>query len=284
MKKVLSLLLTLVLTISLVTVLAACGKKKTTTGAITTKKVEKIVVGMECDYAPFNWSESTKSETNVAISNIPGAYAEGYDVQMAKKIAQALGKKLEIKALAWDALIPSLQNGEIDLIIAGMSPTEERKESISFTEGYYTSTHVMLIKNGSEYASATKLEDFAGAKVAGQLGTIYADLVPQAVAKGAIAGNNLDTVPLLVNNIKNNVIDATIVEKPVAIGLCAADDTLDYVEFEAGFGFEVALEDIMVSIGVRKNYSEIEAINTALAAITTADRDQMMAEAVEKNS
>ena len=239
---------------------------------------------MECDYAPFNWTENSKTETNVAISNVPGAYAEGYDVQMSKKIAEALGKKLEIKALAWDALIPSLKNGEIDMIVAGMSPTEERKESISFTEGYYTSTHVMLIKNGSKYASATKLSDFKDAKVAGQLGTIYADLVPQAVAAGAVAGTDLDTVPALVNNIKNNVLDATIVEKPVAQGLCAADDTLDFVEFEAGQGFTVAVEDVMVSIGVRKDCTFIDAINAALANISEDQRTEMMLAAVTKNS
>lgn len=280
MKKVLNLLLALVLTLSLVVVLAACGKKSIP----GTKKEGVLVVGMECDYAPFNWTETTASDTNIPISNVSGAYAEGYDVQMARKIAKELNLTLEIKALSWDALIPSLKNGEIDMIVAGMSPTEERKKSISFTEGYYTSTHVMIIKNGSKYASATKLSDFAGAKVAGQLNTIYADLVPQAVAAGAIAGTDLDTVPALINNIKNDVIDATIVEKPVAQGLCAADDTLDYVEFSQGNGFTVAEEDVMVSIGVRKECNFIDKINAALAKISTAERDQMMLTAVQKNS
>ena len=280
MKKVLSLLLTLVLTLSLVAVLAACGKK----GIPGTKKEGVLVVGMECDYAPFNWTETTSSDTNIPISNVSGAYAEGYDVQMAIKIAKALNLTLEIKALSWDALIPSLKNGEIDMIVAGMSPTEERKKSISFTEGYYTSTHVMIIKNGSAYSSATKLSDFAGAKVAGQLNTIYADLVPQAVKAGAIAGTDLDTVPALINNIKNGVIDATIVEKPVAQGLCAADDSLDFVEFSEGNGFTVAKEDVMVSIGVRKECNFIDKINEALSKITEEQRNEMMLEAVLKNS
>lgn len=280
MKKVLSLLLTLVLTISLVVVLAACGKKKIP-GTI---KEGTLVVGMECDYAPFNWTESNQSETNVPISNVSGAYAEGYDVQMSKKIAAALNLKLEIKSLSWDSLIPSLQNGTIDMIVAGMSPTAKRMESISFTEGYYTSTHVMVIKNGSTYSSATQLSDFAGARVAGQTGTIYADLVPQAVAKGAIAGTDMNTVPQLVNQIKNGVIDATIVEKPVAQGLCAADDTLDFVEFEAGKGFTVALEDVMVSIGIRKECNFIDKINAALANISETERNEMMFTAVQMNS
>ena len=280
MKKVLSLVLTLVLTISLGLVLAACGKKSIP----GTKKEGVLVVGMECDYAPFNWTETSKTDSNVPISNVSGAYAEGYDVQMSKKIAEALNLKLEIKSLTWDALIPSLKNGTIDMIIAGMSPTEERKKSISFTEGYYTSTHVMVVKNGSSYASATKLSDFSGAKVAGQTGTIYADLVPQAVAKGAIAGTDMNTVPQLVNQIKQGILDATIVEKPVAQGLCAADDTLDFVEFASGEGFNVAIEDVMVSIGVRKECNFIDKINAALANIDENARTAMMLEAVTKNS
>ena len=280
MKKVFSLILTLFLTLSLAVVLVACGKKSIP----GTKKKGVLVVGMECDYAPFNWTETTKTDTNIPISNVSGAYAEGYDVQMSVKIAKALNLTLEIKSLTWDALIPSLKNGTIDMIIAGMSPTEERKKSISFTEGYYTSTHVMVIKNGSSYASATKLSDFSGAKVAGQIGTIYADLVPQAVAKGAIAGTDMNTVPQLVNQIKQGILDATIVEKPVAQGLCAADDTLDFVEFASGEGFNVAIEDVMVSIGVRKECNFIDKINAALANIDEDARTAMMLEAVTKNS
>ena len=170
------------------------------------------------------------------------------------------------------------------MIIAGMSPTEERKKSISFTEGYYTSTYVMIIKNGSTYSSATQLSDFKDAKVAGQTGTIYADLVPQAVAAGAIAGTDMNTVPQLVNQIKQGILDATIVEKPVAQGICAADDSLDFVEFSEGNGFTVAKEDVMVSIGVRKECNFIDKINEALSKITEEQRNEMMLEAVLKNS
>lgn len=280
MKKVLNLLLTLVLTLSLVVVLAACGKKKIP----GTKKEGVLVVGMECDYAPFNWTETKASDTNIPISNVAGAYAEGYDVQMAKKIAKELNLALEIKSLTWDALIPSLKNGTIDMIIAGMSPTEERKKSISFTEGYYTSTHVMVVKSDSKYTTATQLSDFKDATVAGQTGTIYADLVPQAVAAGAKAGTDMNTVPQLVNQIKQGILDATIVERPVAQGLVAADNTLAYVEFAEGKGFNVAIEDVMVSIGIRQECNFTDKINAALAKISTAERDQMMLTAVQKNS
>lgn len=265
MKKIILVLL-LVLTLGLF----ACGEEET----------GKFVVGMECGYAPFNWTETEKTDTNVPISNLgEGAYAEGYDVQVAKIIAEELGLELEIKALAWDALIQNLNTGGIDMIIAGMSPTEERLQSIDFTVSYYESTHVLLVKKDSPYANATTLAGFAGAKVIGQTGTIYADLVPQAVAAGAVAGNNLATVPLIVAAILNGTVDATIVEEPVAMGICAQYSNLKYVVLTDGF--EVAEEDKVVSIGVRKGYELTEDINKVLEEVLTESvRAQLMEQAI----
>ena len=274
MKKLLSILCLL---FSIV-LLTACGNTDLT--GVKTEGV--LVVGMECDYAPFNWTETTKTDSNVAISNVSGAYAAGYDVEIAKIIANELGLTLEIKQLKWDGLIPALKNGEIDLIIAGMSPTEERKMSIDFTEGYYRSTHVVLVNKDSKYATATTMEEFAGASIAGQINTIYADLVPQLVAKGAVAGQNLQTVPALVTSLKNGIIDGTILEEPVAIGLCAANPSLTYVKFANGF--DVAEEDVLVSIGVRKGFDLTSQINEILASITEATRNDIMSYAVSMSS
>ena len=147
---------------------SSCGQTQT---GLTTEGV--LVVGMECAYAPFNWTETEDTESNVEISNIPGAYADGYDVQVAKIIAEELNLELQVKALEWGALINNLNTGGIDLIIAGMSPTPERLESIDFTNMYYESTHVMLVeKSNTKYASATCLDDFKDAVVIGQTGTI----------------------------------------------------------------------------------------------------------------
>lgn len=264
MKKIILVLL-LVLTLGLF----ACNEEK---GG-------KFVVGMECGYAPFNWTETEKTDTNVPISNLTGAYAEGYDVQVAKIIAEELGLELEIKALAWDALIQNLNTGGIDMIIAGMSPTEERLQSIDFTVSYYESTHVMLVKKDSPYANATKLSDFAGATVIGQTGTIYADLVPQVVAAGATAGNNLATVPQIVAVILRGDVHATIVEEPVAKGICSQYSELKYIVLTDGF--EVADEDKIVSIGVRKNYELTDQINEVLEnVITESVRAQLMEQAI----
>jgi putative lysine transport system substrate-binding protein/putative lysine transport system permease protein len=125
------------------------------------------------------------------------------------------------------------------------------------------------------------MEDFTGAKVAGQINTLYADLVPQLVAKGAVKGEDLKTVPQLVQNLKAGVIDGTILEEPVAIGLCAANSELSYVKFAQGF--DVAEEDVLVSIGVRKGYEHTAKINEILASISEQTRTEIMGEAVEKN-
>ena len=255
---------------------SSCGQTQT---GLTTEGV--LVVGMECAYAPFNWTETEDTPSNVAISNLPGAYADGYDVQVAKIIAEELNLELQVKALEWGALINNLNTGGIDLIIAGMSPTAERLESIDFTDMYYESTHVMLLeKSNTKYASATSLDDFKDAVVIGQTGTIYADLVEQAVAHGSIAGTNLTTVPLIVNEIINGETDATILEEPVAMGIVSQNPDLMYVKLTEG-GFTVADEDRIVSIGVRKGFELTENINNVLSTKLTAEvRASLMENAI----
>lgn len=106
-------------------------------------------VGMECAYAPFNWTDVNEPSLGaVAISSegSEGMYANGYDVQIAQYIANKLGMKLEIQAITWDGLLPALQSGTVDAIIAGMSPTAEREEQIDFTDVYYSSNLVIIYK------------------------------------------------------------------------------------------------------------------------------------------
>lgn len=264
-----------------ITSLAGCGTEVNT--QLATEGV--LVVGMECAYAPFNWTETTKTDSNVAIANVSGAYADGYDVQVAKIIADELGLELQIKALDWGALINNLNTDGIDAIIAGMSPTPERLESIDFTSSYYESTHVLLVQQSSSYASATSLDDFSGARVIGQTGTLYASLVPQVVEHGAIAGVDLNTVPEIVNAIIHGTVDATILEEPVAKGIVAqyanSSTPLTYVKLTNG-GFTVADEDRIVSIGVRKGFVLTEQINDVLTNVITSDvRNQLMEQAIE---
>ena len=131
-------LVTLILAVAMMlTLFTSCSKIDATMDVENVQINGQLVVGMECAYAPYNWTTSTPSNTTVPISNSPGSYADGYDVQIAKLIAADLGVDLVIKAIEWDGLIPALESGEIDMIIAGMSPTEQRKLSIDFSDTYF---------------------------------------------------------------------------------------------------------------------------------------------------
>ena len=125
---------------------AGCGNNSDTKASDLekVKSAGKIIVGMECAYAPYNWSQTSENEYTVKVQD--GLYADGYDIQIAKKVADSLGVSLEIKPIEWNGLLSALDSGQIDLIIAGMSPTEERKLSIDFTDTYYDSNLVMVVK------------------------------------------------------------------------------------------------------------------------------------------
>jgi ABC-type amino acid transport substrate-binding protein len=141
---------------------------------------DKLYVGLECAYAPFNFTQIDDSNGAVQIYDakgnpVAGKYANGYDVMIAKKIAADMGKELVIVKLEWDALIPALKAGTINMIIAGMSPTAERKLSIDFSDEYYTSQLVVVVRKDGKYASAKTLDDLKGANITAQQGTFHLD-------------------------------------------------------------------------------------------------------------
>lgn len=106
-----------------------------------------LKIGMECAYEPYNWTDvDGKSYGAVPISGEgkQGLFANGYDVQVAQYVANKLGLKLEIYAIDWESLLPALESGAIDAIVAGMSPTAERAAQIDFTNTYYESNLVII--------------------------------------------------------------------------------------------------------------------------------------------
>lgn len=108
-----------------------------------------LKVGMECAYEPYNWTEmssGTLGEVAISGEGKDGLFANGYDVQVAQYVANKLGLKLEIYAIEWDSLLPALEAGTIDAIVAGMSPTEDREKVIDFTNTYYESNLVIITK------------------------------------------------------------------------------------------------------------------------------------------
>ena len=113
-----------------------------------------LTIAMECAYAPYNWAQSDDSNGAVPISNVPGSYANGYDVMMAKKICEANGWELEVVQSDWDSLVPGVQTGTFDAVIAGQSMTAERSEQVDFAGPYYYASIVCVTKTDSPYANA----------------------------------------------------------------------------------------------------------------------------------
>ena len=130
---------------------------------------------MECAYAPYNWTQTDDSNGAVPIANVPGSFANGYDVMIGKKICEANGWELEVIQSDWDSLVPGVQTGTFDAVIAGQSMTAERAEQVDFAGPYFYATIVCLTKADSPLASATGIADLAGHSCTAQIATIWYD-------------------------------------------------------------------------------------------------------------
>ena len=140
-----------VLTIGGMTLLTACGGSGSSAaagsaaGSASSSSDESTLrVGMEAAYAPYNWQTDEETEYTIPIADMDGQYADGYDVQFAKKIGEGLGRTPVAVKLAWDGLINAVNNGTIDCIIAGMSATDERKKQIDFSDPYFVGSFGLL--------------------------------------------------------------------------------------------------------------------------------------------
>ena len=274
-------LFTLILAVAMMlTLFTSCSKIDATMDVENIQAAGQLVVGMECDYAPYNWTTATPSNTTVPISNSPGAYADGYDVQIAKLIAAELGVELVIKAIEWDGLIPALEAGEIDMIIAGMSPTEERKLSIDFSDTYFDSNLVMVVRKDSAYASATSISDFKGASISAQLNTFHYTVIDQI--DGVNKKTAISNFPTLISELNSGNIDGYVCEKPGAISVVASNDAFTYIEFADGNGFTCDPAESSISVGVRLDSSLTSVINSVIARLTTTEKQAMMDEATSR--
>lgn len=237
---------------------------------------EDFRVGMECAYAPFNWTQAEETETSVAIES--GGFADGYDVQIARQIAEALGRNLVIVKTEWDGLPLALTSGKIDAIIAGMSPTAERALTIDFSDLYYESDLVIVVRADSEYASATTLADFAGARITGQLSTFHYSVIDQIEGVNQLPA--MESFPAMVVALAAGQIDGYVSERPGAVSAMAANPQFTFVSFEEGAGFVASPEDLEVAVGLAKGSDLLGPINEALAAISLEAREQLMVEAI----
>ena len=277
MKRFFSLILVVAL---MLCSLASCSKVSGPKDLDNVTDAGKIVVGMECAYAPYNWTTSTPSDTTVPIANSQGSYADGYDVQIARMIADELGVELVIMAIEWDGLIPALEAGEIDMIIAGMSPTEERKLSISFSDTYFDSNLVMVVRKDGAYTEADDIQDFAGAKITGQLNTFHYTVIDQI--NGVNKQTALQDFAALTQSLASGAIDGYVCEKPGAVSAVASNPEFTYVEFAEGKGFTCDPAESSISVGVRKGSNLTAEINKVVSSLTKAEKEALMDAAISR--
>lgn len=182
----------------------------------TDSSLPVLTVGLECGYAPFNWTETKANDYTYPIKG-SNEFADGYDIQVARYLAYTMNYRLEIVKLDWDALIPALQAGTVNAVIAGMTDTEERRQSIDFSDEYYISELVLIVRKDSKYASATSLDDFKGAKIVSQISTVTDDVIEDWVKSYGVKHlNALDTFDICAMAVQNNSADAMTAELPVA--------------------------------------------------------------------
>lgn len=282
MKKIITTLCTLAMSLSLFGCTAGLTDNPNYNASASTEDTSKektvLRIGMECDYAPNNWQEDTATDTNLPISNLSGFYAEGYDIQMSKLLAEKMDVDIEIVKLAWTGLIQALKEGQIDMIIAGMADTSERKESIAFSNTYSVrkTEYVLVVQSDSKYVNATSVQDFSGATVIGQINTFYDTAIDQI--NGVVHAPAAQDVPNMTSQLQEGLVDAIVLDEDTAESKYKEDDDYKILTFDEGKGFTIDMTGACVGIRL-EDTTLLKNVNDALAQIDTSTREKLMEEA-----
>ena len=245
-----------------------------------------LTVGMECTYAPYNWTQMDDSNGAVPISNAPGSYANGYDVMIAKRICEAYGWELEIVSSAWESLTPAVQSKTMDANIAGQSMTAERMAEVEMAGPYYYATIVCVTTKDSKYADAKSIADLVGGTCTAQSGTIWYDsCLPQIENANLIAP--ADTAPAMIMQLETGTVDYVCTDMPTAMGALAKNDNLVILNFsgtDGDFQFaseEERAENVNIGISVLKGNTELkDAIDKVLSALNEEQFNALMDQAI----
>ncbi|MGG7325446.1 transporter substrate-binding domain-containing protein [Clostridium baratii] len=265
LKKVLASCLALAMTFSIV----ACGNKedKATSNESKTAITEikdkgELVVGLSADYAPYEFYTMVDGKKTIV----------GFDVELAKEVAKDLGVKLTFKEMKFDALLTALPAGQIDMIISGMNPDEERAKVMDFSDIYYTAQHGVLV-NKKDLDKYKAVEDLKSAKVGAQMGSTQADITKEKIK--AENPTLLANVNNLILELKSGKIDALVTEKPVAEMAIKNNNelALSKIEFKDETGGN--------AIAVKKGEKElVEQVNKTIKRLKdSGDLDKFIVEA-----
>ncbi len=244
-----------------------------------------LTVGMECAYAPYNWTQMDDSNGAVPIVNNPGMYANGYDVQIAKQIAEHFGWGIEVMALEWGGLTPALEAGIIDVAIAGQSMTAERMAEVDMAGPYYYATIVCLARVGTPQAAATCIAELSGTCTS-QSGTIWYDSCLPQIAGADIQSPAADA-PAMIMALESGMVDFICTDLPTANGAVAKNPDLVVLNFSGTAGdFQFAseserAENVNIGVSVKKGNSQLQdMLNQFLATMTEEDFNNLMTNAI----
>lgn len=253
---------------------AACGAKQPSDGKKT------LSVAMECGYAPYNWTQGNDANGAVPIAD-SNEFAYGYDVMMAKLIADKLGYDLKIVKLDWDSLVMAVQSGTVDCVIAGQSITSERLEMVDFTTPYYYASIVGLTKKDDPFAGAKGLSDLTGATCTSQMNTVWYDVCLPQIADADILPA-MESAPAMLTALESDRVNLVVTDAPTAMAACIAYPDMMTLDFTGqNDNFIVSEEEINIGISLKKGNTELlNAINGVLAELTVADFERMMNEAI----
>lgn len=255
-------ILAIVMCFCIIIGVTACGSSgKGTLDNI--KEKGELVIGTSPDYPPYEFMDLKTQEIL------------GFEMDMAKIIAEDLGVKLVIKDMSFDALLPALKSGKIDMVIAALSPTDKRKEQFDFSNVYYSvgQTAITKLGNGANFKT---IEDFTGKKVAAQLGSLQATIAEEKIKDANITLYSKITEE--IQALKSNIDDVVLVEKAVAETIVAIDSELELVEFS----FDSLKIGEGSAIAVNKNNEDLlEKVNKTIKRIK---EDGTMDGLVQKNN
>lgn len=234
-------------------------------------------VGMEAAYAPYNWHVSEESEYTIPIENVSGAYADGYDVQVAKMIAEGLGMEPVAVKLEFGSLIDALNNGQIDIVCAGMSVTPEREDAAAFSDSYVDDDIIMICKSDSAFAGATTFAELAGASILGQAATMYDDVIEQIPDVNHMTP--AETQPMVVENLMNGTCDIITYSMLSAPKLLEVYPELVVLDMEDAFEDSLMPDNAAVAT---ENEAALDQINEIIDGIDDEQRQDMWSACMDR--
>ena len=278
MKRIFLLLFTLMVTLFAFT---ACGEQSLPQTGEGDAIGDTLRIGMSCDNPPFSWIQDTEAEddSTLPLSNGDG-YVGGYDVQVAKEIADQLGVNLEIVQYDRGDLIGAVEDGDIDLMIAGVNPLATRADRIDFTDSYYDNDYVVIVLKDGSYADVTKISGFAGARITAQTDSyIYTDLLPQMEDIKIMPGMTFHRDMRVA--LSNDIIDGYVTTRPEGMEATRLHPEYAMVTLGEDGGFETDSEYSSVAIGLAKGRDVLlAAVNGVLHKISDDQRSLWMERAV----